>query len=81
METSSANFIQAYFIKRMQWVSVIFVMFYIKSPAPFFRHPPPEGTPTLPQTLPRRFSERGEGMCVYSPIPRGRDTPSFSATP
>lgn len=49
-------------------------MFYIKSPAPFFRHPP-EGTPTLPQTLPRRFSERGEGMCVYSPIPRGRDTP------
>lgn len=36
----SANFIQAYFIKRIQWVSVIFVMFYIKSPAPFFRHPP-----------------------------------------
>lgn len=74
METSSANFIQAYFIKRMQWVSVIFVMFYIKSPAPFFRHPP-EGTPTRPHTLPRRFSERGEGMCVYNPIPRGRDTP------
>nr|DAU35029.1 MAG TPA: hypothetical protein [Caudoviricetes sp.] len=33
------NFIQAYFVKWTQWVSVIFVMFYIKSPAPFFRHP------------------------------------------
>lgn len=40
-----ANFIQAYFIKRIQWVSVIFVMFYIKSPVPFFHHPPPEGAP------------------------------------
>lgn len=41
-----ANFIQAYFIKRIQWVSVIFVMFYIKFPAPFFCHPHPEGALT-----------------------------------
>lgn len=64
METSSANFIQAYFIKRMQWVSVIFVMFYIKSPAPFFRHPP-EGTPTRPQTLAPPVLGKGRGdVCI-----------------
>ena len=44
-----ANFIQAYFIKRMQWVSVIFVMFYIKSPAHFFRHPQRKHRHSFPQ--------------------------------
>ena len=43
-----ANFIQAYFVKWTQWVSVIFVMFYIKSPAPFFRHPPERASAWLP---------------------------------
>lgn len=64
METSSANFIQAYFIKRMQWVSVIFVMFYIKSPAPFFRHPPRGHTNTAPDTATPVLGKGRGDVCI-----------------
>ena len=60
-----ANFIQAYFIKRIQWVSVIFVMFYIKSHAPFFRHPPPRGSAGIASQSCTTSSWRGRGdVCI-----------------
>ena len=59
-------------------------MFYIKSPAPFFRHPPQRehshGFPQLTCQC-KEVCERRERVCAYSPIPCARDTPCFSATP
>ena len=59
-------------------------MFYIKSPAPFFRHPPQrEHSHGFPQLTcqGKEVCERRERVCAYSPIPCARDTPCFSATP
>lgn len=76
-----ANFIQAYFIKRIQWVSVIFVMFYIKSPTPFFRHPPTqrERWHSSPQ-LHCKFVE-GERGWVYIALYPVRETPPVFPLP
>ena len=53
-----------------------------KIPHPLF--PPPLTQRERWHSFPKlhcKFLEGGEGMCVYSPIPRVRDTPCFSATP
>lgn len=76
-----ANFIQAYFIKRIQWVSVIFVMFYIKSPVPFFRHPPQrERRHSFPQ-LHRKFVERERGWVHIALYPARETPPVFPLPP
>lgn len=54
-----------------------------KNPRPLFPPPPRGSRHSFPQLTCqcREVCERGEGMCAYSPIPRARDTPCFSATP
>ena len=76
-----ANFIQAYFIKRIQWVSVIFVKFYIKFPRPLFPPPPTqrERRHSFPQ-LHCKFLE-GERGCVYIALYPARETPPVFPLP
>ena len=78
-----ATFIQAYPAKPIQRVSVIFAFITENPPTPFSPTPQREHRHGFPQLTCqcREVCERGEGMCVYSPIPRARDTPCFSATP
>lgn len=78
-----ATFIQAYPAKPIQRVSVIFAFITENPPTPFSATPPREYRHRFPQLTCqcREVCERGERMCVYSPIPRARDTPCFSATP
>ena len=76
-----ANFIQAYFIKRIQWVSVIFVMFYIKSPTPFFRHPPPRGSAGIASRSCTASSWRGRGDVCISALYPARETPPVFPLP
>ena len=51
-----------------------------KSLRPFFHHPP-WGSPGIASPAALQVLGGGEGMWIYSPIPRARDTPCFSATP
>ena len=80
----SATFIQAYPAKPIQLVLVIFAFITENPSTPFSATPPTQrerrhSSPQLTYQC-REVCERGEGMCVYSPIPRARDTPCFSAT-
>lgn len=75
-----ANFIQAHFIKRTQWVSAIFVIFYIKFPRPLFPPPPQrEHWHSFPQ-LHCKFLE-GDRGCVYIALYPARETPPVFPLP
>ena len=74
-----ANFIQAYFVKRTQWVSVIFVMFYIKSPTLFFRHPQRKHRHSSPQMSCKFLG--GERGCVHIALYPARETPPVFPLP
>lgn len=73
-----ANFIQAHFIKRTQWVSAIFVIFYIKFPRPLFPPPPQRERSFL--KLHCKFLE-GERGCVYIALYPARETPPVFPLP
>ena len=79
----SATIIQAHPAKPIQRVSVIFAFMTENTPATFSATPHRAHQHEAPTSANAglKVSERGEGMCVYSPIPCARDTPCFSATP